>query len=142
MSDSALYSSSAPGSWIEGSPIEQRTTDGMRMVGRALARAHLALGSTQAQADIEPRLDPAAPHLWIRPWIRPALAAARVAVEALDPGTLTWGPLHGVPAAEAFLADPASDPDPGSDPDPRAVGLIDWGATVGPRVFAGSRPMT
>ncbi|HWG28409.1 GNAT family N-acetyltransferase [Actinospica sp.] len=113
-------------SWVEGSPVEQHTTDGMRLVGRTLARAHLALGGAPARAHIEPRLDPAAPHLWIRPWIRPALAAARAAVEALAPDTLTWGPLHGDPAAEAFLV----------DPDAGTVGLIDWGAyTVGPRVF-------
>jgi ribosomal protein S18 acetylase RimI-like enzyme len=100
--------------------------DGMHLVGRTLARAHIALGTTPARTDIEPRLDPASPHLWIRPWIRPALAAARAAIEALGPDTLTWGPLHGDPAAEAFLADSETG----------TVGLIDWGAyTVGPRVF-------
>jgi homoserine kinase type II len=112
--------------WVEGSPIEQHTTEGMRLVGRTLARAHLALGKAPAQPHIAPALDPAAPHLWIRPWIRPALAAARAAVEALGPETLTWGPLHADPGAEAFLADSGSG----------TVGLIDWGAyTVGPRVF-------
>jgi ribosomal protein S18 acetylase RimI-like enzyme len=98
----------------------------MHMLGRTLARVHHALGTSPAQADIEPQLDPTRAHLWIRPWIRPALAAASAAVEALGPATLTWGPLHGDPAAEAFLA----------DPDTGTVGLIDWGAyTVGPRVF-------
>lgn len=112
--------------WVEGSPVEQYTTEGMCLVGRTLARAHLALGSVPAQAGIMPSLDPAAPHLWIRPWIRPALAAARAAVEALGLDTLTWGPLHADPASEAFLSEPGSG----------TVGLIDWGAyTVGPRVF-------
>lgn len=113
-------------SWVEGDPVEQHTAAGMRVIGRTLARAHHALGTTPAQADIEPRLDPTRPHLWLRPWIRPALAAARAAIEELRPDTLTWGPLHGDPAAEAFLA----------DRDTGTVGLIDWGAyTVGPRVF-------
>jgi len=113
-------------SWVEGAAVKQNTAEGMRLIGRTLARAHLALGNAPAQPQVEPRLDPAALHLGIRPWIRPALAKARAAVEAVDPTTLTWGPLHGDPAAEAFLL----------DADSGTVGLIDWGAyTVGPRVF-------
>jgi homoserine kinase type II len=119
-------------SWVEGSPVEQHTIAGMETVGRTLARAHLALGETPARTQIEPYLDPTRPHLSIRPWIRPALTAAHAAVEALGPETLTWGPLHGDPAAEAFLVDGDTDTVTGTG----TVGLIDWGAyTVGPRVF-------
>jgi homoserine kinase type II len=113
-------------SWVDGNAVEQNTTEDMRLIGDTLARAHLALGTSPAQPDIEPRLDPSHLYLGVRPWIRPAIASAYAAIEALDPETLTWGPLHGDPAAEAFLRDPASGD----------VGLIDWGAyTVGPRVF-------
>ncbi|MBR7829468.1 GNAT family N-acetyltransferase [Actinospica sp. MGRD01-02] len=113
-------------SWVDGDAVEQNTTEGMRLIGNTLARAHLALGSSPGKPDIEPRHDPSRLYLGVRPWIRPAIASAHAAVEALDPETLTWGPLHGDPAAEAFLRDPASG----------EVGLIDWGAyTVGPRVF-------
>ena len=113
-------------SWVDGAPVAQDTAEGMRLVGRTLARAHLALGDAQAQSQTEPRLDPASPHLAIRPWIRPAIAEARASVEALNPATLTWGPLHGDPAAEAFLYDAGSG----------TVGLIDWGAyTTGPRIY-------
>lgn len=113
-------------SWVEGVPVEQHTTEGLRHVGRTLARAHLALGESPAQPRIEPFLDPTALHLGVRPWIRPALARARAAIDELDPATLTWGPLQGDPAAENFFLDAESG----------TVGLIDWGAyTVGPRVF-------
>lgn len=113
-------------SWVDGAPVAQDTAEGMRLVGRTLARAHLALGNAPARSQIEPRLDPARPHLAIRPWIRPAITEARASVEELDPATLTWGPLHGDPAAEAFLF----------DADSGTVGLIDWGAhTTGPRMY-------
>lgn len=111
--------------WVEGTPAAQHTPAGMAVVGRTLARAHLALGTVPGGDRPEPYLNPQADHLGIRPWIRPAIARARAAVEVLDVATLTWGPLHGDPAAEAFLVREDGD-----------CGLIDWGAySVGPRVF-------
>ncbi|HTJ66058.1 MAG TPA: GNAT family N-acetyltransferase [Actinospica sp.] len=112
--------------WVDGTPVEQHTDEGLRLVGRTLARAHVALGTAPAQPYPEPPLNPSGLHLGVRPWIRPAIAGARAAIDELDPARLTWGPLHGDPAAEAFLLDRESG----------TVGLIDWGAyTVGPRVF-------
>lgn len=111
--------------WVAGTPVEQETPDGMATVGRTLARAHVALGTVPGATTIQPYLDPATGHLDVRPWVRPAIERAREAVDALDVAGLTWGPLHGDPAAEAFLLQ-----------DDGTCGLIDWGAfTVGPRVF-------
>ena len=111
--------------WVAGTPVEQGTPEGMATVGRTLARAHLALGAVPGRARIEPYLDPRDGHLDVRPWVRSAIERAREAVNALDVAGLTWGPLHGDPAAEAFLLQGDG-----------TCGLIDWGAhMVGPRVF-------
>jgi len=71
-------------------------------------------------------VDPAADHLALRPWIRPAVAAAVAGLEAAPPESLTWGLLHSDPAPEAFRWDAASG----------TCGLIDWGAgLVGPLLY-------
>lgn len=112
-------------SWVEGTPLEPDAPGAMALIGRTLARAHLALGTVAGRDRIEPYIDPAAEHLGVRAWIRPAIARAREAVEALDVAGLTWGPLHGDPAADAFVLQEGG-----------GCGLIDWGAfTLGPRVF-------
>ena len=111
--------------WVEGTPVAEYTPEGMAVVGRTLARAHLALGTVPCGTRPEPHLDPDADRLGIRPWIRPAIAQARADLDELDVASLTWGPLHGDPAAEDFLLR-----------EDGGCGLIDWGAyLVGPRAF-------
>jgi len=112
--------------WVDGVPVDRDAPGGQELIGRTLARAHLALGTVPAQQRIEPPVNAAALHLLIRPWIRPAIERARAAVNELGVTSLTWGPLHGDPAADAFLYDAATG----------TCGLIDWGAhLIGPRVF-------
>jgi homoserine kinase type II len=98
-----------------------------RIIGATLAGAHRALvGLDVPGADRFHWLDPDAAHLVIRPWLRPAITAALATWERLPPGSLTWGPLHGDPAPEAFLLDATTG----------ACGLIDWGAAlVGPLLY-------
>lgn len=112
--------------WVGGTPLDENAPGTRPMVGRTLARAHLALGIEPARPDFASGIDLTAPYLLVRPWIRPAIARCRAALEALGVEQLTWGPLHGDPAAEAFLYDADTD----------VCGLIDWGAySVGPRAF-------
>jgi homoserine kinase type II len=117
--------------WVAGEPVEQDSHEGRLLIGRTLARAHRLLGFVPGRERIEPCLDSTGAHLGIRPWIRPALARARQAVEDLGVRKLTWGHLHGDPAAEAFLR-----LDGGIRGNEDACGLIDWGAySIGPLVF-------
>lgn len=113
--------------WVPGDGI---TTDGpaeQRVIGTTLARAHTAL----RDADLPFTgsfhwVDPAAGHLDVRAWVRPAVTAALTALDDLDPATLTWGPLHTDPAPEAFRL----------DPDTGVCGLIDWSTAMrGPYLY-------
>jgi Ser/Thr protein kinase RdoA (MazF antagonist) len=72
-------------------------------------------------------LDPYAAHLAAEPWLRPAVAGAITATVRLTvTDRLTYGVLHGDPAAEDFLVDPATG----------RAGLLDCGASgTGPLVY-------
>jgi len=72
-------------------------------------------------------LDPDAPHLAIEPWLRPAVTDAVTAMTRLTVmDRLTYGVLHGDPAAETFLVDPATG----------RAGLLDCGASgTGPLLY-------
>ena len=97
------------------------------VIGSTLARAHLALdGVDLPDAERFHWIDPGAAHLDVAGWVRPAIAAALDAYDAIPPASLTWGPLHSDPAPEAFLQDgPTGE-----------CGLIDWDrALVGPRMY-------
>lgn len=110
---------------VPGDPVLGRGERDLRVIGETLARAHLALGTCEARAELSPALD-LGPHTAIRPWVRPALGRVREAAAGLDVASLTWGELHGDPAGESFLLDSATG----------ECGLIDWGAyAVGPRVY-------
>ncbi|GAA2124109.1 phosphotransferase enzyme family protein [Glycomyces algeriensis] len=113
--------------WVPGDGI---ATDGpaeQRIIGTTLARAHAALHDADIPtADRFHWVDPAAGHLDVRDWVRPAVAAALTALDDLDPATLTWGPLHTDPAPEAFRL----------DPDTGICGLIDWSTAMrGPYLY-------
>jgi Ser/Thr protein kinase RdoA (MazF antagonist) len=66
-------------------------------------------------------------HLDVEPWLRPAIADAVTAMIRLTvTDRLTYGVLHGDPAAEGFVVDPGSG----------RAGLLDWGACgTGPLVY-------
>ncbi len=72
-------------------------------------------------------LQPEAGHLAVEPWLRPAITDAVTAMTRLTvTDRLTYGVLHGDPAAEAFVVDPASG----------RTGLLDWSACcAGPLIY-------
>ena len=72
-------------------------------------------------------LDPEAAYLGIEPWLRPAVAEAVTAMTRLTvTDRLTYGVLHGDPAPEIFLVDPATG----------RAGLLDCGASgTGPLLY-------
>jgi len=72
-------------------------------------------------------LDPDAAHLAAEPWLRPAVADAVNATTRLTvTDRLTYGVLHGDPAAEDFVVDPATG----------RAGLLDCGSSgTGPLVY-------
>lgn len=113
--------------FVEGEPL---TGDGpavQRLMGSTLARAHRALmGHEVPGATRFHWIDPAAPHLAIDGWVRPAILEALEAWEHLRPQSLTWGLLHTDPAPEAFLHDVATG----------TTALIDWDTgLVGPLMY-------
>jgi homoserine kinase type II len=97
------------------------------LIGETLARVHRELrGVEPASAARFHGIDVAAGHLAVRPWVRPAVAAAVRALDALDPATLIWGLLHTDPAPEAFRQAPGS----------RVCGVIDWSVAMsGPLLY-------
>ncbi|RKN10534.1 serine kinase [Streptomyces radicis] len=104
--------------WLGG---EELTGEGERDLvdmGATLGRVHAVLrGAAVAPAPLGHPAD-SEDVLALRPWIRPALDGVMKRLAALDPATLTWGPVHGDPAPEAFRRDQATG----------VCGLIDWGA--------------
>ena len=110
-----------------GRPV--RAVDGAPTVpvGDRLGAAHRALTGFG-----HPRLTRLAwltvdgPHLALTPWLRPAISAALGALTRLTvTDQLTYGVLHGDPAAEAFRI----------DPDTGSTGIVDWrAAATGPLV--------
>ena len=72
-------------------------------------------------------LQPEAGHLGVEPWLRPAIIDAVTAMTRLTvTDRLTYGVLHGDPAAEAFVVDPAGG----------RAGLLDWSACcAGPVIY-------
>jgi homoserine kinase type II len=99
-----------------------RTPEEQRLIGETLGRTHAALDGVQIDgADRFHWVDPAAGHLRIRPWLRPAVAGAIAAYEQV--GELSWGLLHADPSPDAFRYDDT-------------CGLIDWAtALYGPWLY-------
>jgi Ser/Thr protein kinase RdoA (MazF antagonist) len=103
--------------FVEGQGIDGRSAAEQRTMGRTLARVHLALiGAEVPEVDRFHWLDLSAPHLGIRPWVRPAVEGALAAWEGIPPRSLTWSLLHTDPAPEAFRWDTNAG----------VCGLIDW----------------
>jgi Ser/Thr protein kinase RdoA (MazF antagonist) len=113
----------APGRTLDGrDPIDQQFWgDRLGAVHRALQRFdHPGLGRWN-------HLDPDAPHLTAEPWLRAAVSGALTAMTRLTvTDRLTYGVLHGDPAPEIFLIDPATG----------RAGLLDCGASgTGPLLY-------
>ncbi|MEI8407191.1 MULTISPECIES: phosphotransferase enzyme family protein [unclassified Kribbella] len=107
--------------FVDGVPL---TAADAAMVGETLGRVHQL--SATAAGDVEEWLQFLRffdPWLDLEGWIRPAVEGAMDGVRRLGP--LSWAWLHGDPAPEAFLRQPAG-----------AIGLIDWGAAMhGPVLY-------
>jgi Ser/Thr protein kinase RdoA (MazF antagonist) len=113
----------APGRTLDGrDPIDQQLWgDRLGAVHRRLQDFHHA-GLRRWNL-----LDPDASHLAIQPWLRPAVTEAVTAMTRLTvTDRLTYGVLHGDPAPEIFLVDPATG----------RAGLLDCGASgTGPLLY-------
>jgi Ser/Thr protein kinase RdoA (MazF antagonist) len=115
--------------WVPGSPLTGADEAEQRLIGDTLARVHRVLRNRQVPgAQRFHWVDPAAAHLELRPWLRPAVTAAVDALTALQnrPPPWTQGLLHADPAPEAFRLDLASG----------QCGIIDWSsAHDGPLLY-------
>ncbi|WP_051799670.1 phosphotransferase enzyme family protein [Catenuloplanes japonicus] len=88
--------------WVPGEAVPDQ-----RLIGTTLARVHRALRDVPVpDPELFHWVDPDAGHLDVRPWVRPAVAAAVAAYDRLGPETLSWGLLHTDPSPEAFRAEP------------------------------------
>ena len=112
--------------WVPGEPLTGQDDAQQMLMGRTLAQVHAALaGYRMSSADRFHWVNPAADHLSLRPWLRPAVSAAVQALEgaALD---MRWGLLHADPAPQAFLFDAGSG----------RCGVIDWSYAIrGPLLY-------
>lgn len=71
-------------------------------------------------------MDPDAEYLSLRPWLRPAIAAALDDLAGASPDRMSWGLLHADPAPDAFRFDPSTG----------RCGVIDWSYAVnGPLLY-------
>jgi homoserine kinase type II len=112
--------------WVDGRKLDGSGRD-VVIMGRTLGAVHGLLQTADIQgAPPFDLLDPAAPHLAVEPWVRPAMTRA-VRIWEEVPGELrTWGYLHGDPAPEAFV----------ECGDGHGSGLVDWGSCFyGPCLF-------
>lgn len=112
---------------IDGDELTGESEAELRIIGRTLAGVHRALGVSDFDEEGGwPSLDAQADHLAVRPWVRPVVEAGIAGVRRLGPASLTWGPVHGDPAPEAFLLNAETG----------TCGLIDWGAArSAPRLY-------
>jgi len=115
--------------WVPGIPLTGAGEGEQRLIGETLARVHRVLwGQTVPGAQAFHWVDPAAEHLALRPWIRPAVGAAVDALAELRHAEPAWplGLLHADPAPEAFRQDAVTG----------RCGIIDWSsAHYGPLLY-------
>ena len=115
--------------WVPGTGLTGMGDGEQRLIGETLARVHrVLLSRTVPGARRFHWVDPAAAHLGLRPWIRPAVTAAVGELAELERESPAWprGLLHADPAPEAFRYDPATG----------RCGIIDWSsAHHGPLLY-------
>jgi Ser/Thr protein kinase RdoA (MazF antagonist) len=113
--------------WVPGDPLTGQDEGQRRLIGATLSQVHQALSGLAVPATQRFHwVDPAAPHLSLRPWLRPAVAAAVADLEHQGPRTWTAGLLHADPAPGAFRLDPATG----------RCGIIDWSTALhGPLLY-------
>jgi len=115
--------------WVPGAPLTGAGEGEQRLIGETLARVHSVLRDrTVPGAQRFHWVDPAAPHLGQRTWLRPAVSAAVGELAELRRESPAWpqGLLHADPAPEAFRYDAATG----------QCGLIDWSsAHYGPLLY-------
>ena len=100
----------AVSSRVPGRPLAAGDPVDQQFWGDRLGVLHRAL-HTVRHPGLRPCtvLDPYAPHLTAEPWLRPAVTGAISATTRLTvTDRLTYGVLHGDPAAADFVVDPAS----------------------------------
>jgi len=113
--------------WVPGLALTGRDDTEQDLIGRTLAQVHRALAGYEVEgAQRFHWVDPDADYLSLRPWLRPAIAAALTVLDAARPDTMSWGLLHADPAPGAFRLDPATG----------RCGVIDWSYAVhGPLLY-------
>jgi Ser/Thr protein kinase RdoA (MazF antagonist) len=113
--------------WVPGHGLTGQDDAEQDLIGRTLAGVHRVLMDYEVpDAQRFHWVDPDADYLALRPWLRPAIAAALEALDAARPDAMTWGLLHADPAPEAFRLDPATG----------RCGVIDWSyALYGPLLY-------
>jgi homoserine kinase type II len=113
--------------WVPGEPLTGAGERQRRLLGTTLARVHRALSGQEVPLTQRFHwVDPAAGHLALRPWLRPAVAAAVGAVDRRRGEGWSTGLLHADPAPGAFRLDPVTG----------QCGVIDWSAALrGPLLY-------
>jgi homoserine kinase type II len=113
--------------WVAGHALTGQDTAEQALIGTTLAQVHQALTGYHVEAASRFHwVNPDAEYLPLRPWLRPAIAAALDALDAARPDSMTWGLLHADPAPEAFRLDPSTG----------QCGVIDWSyALYGPLLY-------
>ena len=108
---------------VPGRPLDPLDPLDQQWWGDLLGAAHRSLDGFHHPGLLSWHwLRPDAPHLDVEPWLRPAVRGAVAAVTKLTvTDRLTYGVLHGDPAAGSFLIDVATG----------RTGLTHWGATAG-----------
>jgi homoserine kinase type II len=115
--------------WVPGIALTGMDEGEQRLIGETLARVHrVLLNQTVPGAQRFHWVDPAAAHLGLRPWVRPAVSSAVEELAGLQRESPAWpqGLLHADPGPEAFRYDAAT----------RQCGIIDWSsAHYGPLLY-------
>jgi homoserine kinase type II len=113
--------------FVDGRPLVGDDPGEQRLIGETQARAHRVLTGRVLPGALQFHwIDPAAEHLNVEAWVRPAILGALRAWKRLPPASLTSGLLHSDPAPEAFLLNSENS----------TCGLIDWDTgLVGPLMY-------
>lgn len=112
---------------VPGRPLDGTDLEDQRLWGDRLGTVHRVLQGFSPERSGWILLDPRAGHLGVEPWLRSAVGGAVTAMTRLTvTDRLTYGILHGDPAPQDFVLDPATG----------RAGLLDCGAGgTGPLIY-------